>query len=231
MDKNDRQDRAKQLDDFWDISDLVPKKKKISGHSEFVSLTEINNEKNTQIDTNSELKLSDTVIQRFIPPHSVGESVKNEQLELSYVPENSLIHKVSIYKKYSTYSFYEDFCKTAEELWDVKGKECEYVDFFSYSPQYNQLSDTQLAYYLWWRECVRSGIYIKTNSCYIYLYTYELINVKNRISPFKAREQMICIAENYADILLGATSRYIRWISDYSLIHKLPPSKKVHCFC
>ena len=37
---------------------------------------------------------------------------------------------------------------------------------------------------------------------------------------------MIKVITNYADTVRGATSRYIRWIADYSLIHRLAPPEE-----
>ncbi|MBR2431564.1 MAG: TerB N-terminal domain-containing protein, partial [Clostridia bacterium] len=45
---------------------------------------------------------------------------------------------------------------------------------FSYSPRYSQLSRQQLNYYLWWRQNVRSGIYMPTDASYIILFAYEI---------------------------------------------------------
>lgn len=219
----DKDDRFKELDDFWDISNLVPKRRSMNRPSKRVELTEISHGEGGGNDSQSKLTEASTVIRRFIPPHSAEEVVTKLPPEISYTPSNSLIHKVTLYRADSSYGFYEEFCRTARSMWQRKGFACEYVDFFSYSPQYNQLSASQLSYYLWWRENIRKGIYIKTNSCYINLYTYELINIDGIISPHETREQMIGILENYSDILLGTVPRYIRWISDYSLIHRLPP--------
>jgi len=217
----DNKTKKEILDDFWDISSLVPPRKHLRPSSKSVSTVEIidgseNSEKQTE---------RSTVISRFIPPHCASERTPPKEPELSYAPESSLVHKVTLYKDSTSYEFYADFCDTARKLWGVSGRECEYVDFFSYSPQYDQLSHAQLAYYLWWRESFRQGRCIKTNTCYIYLYTFELINAYDMTTPEAAREIMISILENYSGVLKGVIPRYIRWISDFSLIHRLAPPK------
>ena len=88
------------------------------------------------------------------------------------------------------------------------------------------MSADQLSYYLWWRENVRRGVYLKTNICYINLYTFELINTRDMIAPAEAREIMINVLSAYRSVLLGTIPKYIRWICDYSLLHHLPPPKK-----
>ena len=216
----DEHSKKKELDDFWNIEALVPTKKTLRPISKSTETVII---KDGVLGTDGREASSDTLIKRFIPPHSSNELLVSRTGGEQYVPENSLLHKVTLYKESSTYSFYEEFSRQIRKLWDCKGVPTEYVDFFSYSPQYDQLTKAQLRYYLWWRENLRNGIFLETNLCYINLLTFELINCGNLISHEAARDIMIRVITNYADTVRGATSRYIRWIADYSLIHRLPP--------
>ena len=50
-------------------------------------------------------------------------------------------------------------------------------------PQYEQMSASQLAYYLYFRDEVRNGRYIKTDNSYLFLYVYEIINLPDKIPP------------------------------------------------
>lgn len=211
---SDNGNKARELDEFWDISSLVPRKAPLrvsSKNTETVEITDSRGDDNRS-----------TVIERFIPPHYKNELKPNMEEHLSYVPENSLIHKVTLYKENSAYEFYSEFVKDARRLCDVHGTKAPYSDFFSYSPQYDQMNDAQLAYYLWWRENVRSGVYIKTNLYYIYLYMFELINVSNEENAQESLDMMVSVVIAYADIIKGALSKCIRWISDFGLIHRLP---------
>ena len=217
--------KKQALDEFWDISALVPPTRRMRPVSKSVSTVEITEGADAAEQAHTRLTKENTVIQRFIPPHSASELERKAQPTEIYTPDNSLIHKVSLYKEQTSYEFYADFCSTAKQLWNADGAECEYAEFFSYSPQYNQLSSSQLAYYLWWRKNLREGIYLKTNLCYIYLYAFELINAGESKSAEQNRSQLIAVLDNYSDVIKGAAPRYIRWISDYSLIHKLPPPK------
>lgn len=220
---SEQKNRIEELDDFWDISQIVPIKRKIDTAKRHVSAVEITDEADTPSEQNSQLAISDTVIRRFIPPHSANEQDIKLQELCTYVPQNSLIHKVTLYKQPTSYSFYEEFCNTARKLWYVQGEKCDYADYFSYSPQYDQLSRAQMSYYLWWRDNVRRNVYLTTNTCYISLYTFELINIDGLTEPEQTREIMINIFMNYKDLLRGLAPRYVKWICDYSLIHKLPP--------
>lgn len=219
---SDEKSRKELLDEFWDISSLVPERKRIRPSFKSTETVEISDGESAPDNVRNSLSES-TLIQRFIPPHSASELTPKKQEIFSYVPENSLIHKVTLYKEKTDYDFYSRFCQTAKRLWSAEGRECEYADFFSYSPQYDQLSREQLEYYLWWRQCLREGRYIKTNLSYIYLYTFELINCADSSNAEECRDMMVLVLENYEDVIRGASPRYIRWISDFSLIHSLKP--------
>ena len=223
---SEEKSKKQMLDDFWDISSLVPKKRSFSPSSKSVEAVLITDGEEKTASGEGRLSEPSTVIERFIPPHTADELRPRLEPYDVYVPESPLIHKVSLYREPSSYNFYEDFCRTAKRLWNESATECEYVDFFSYSPQYNQMSAEQLSYYLWWRENVRRGAYLKTNICYINLYTFELINARDMIAPAEAREIMINVLSAYRSVLLGTMPKYIRWICDYSLLHHLPPPKK-----
>ncbi len=218
------QDKTKQqkLDEFWDISSLIPKRKAMRPSGKSVETIQIGDDEKTP--SNAQNKLSrDTVIERFIPPYSADNAPKLGRMLFSYVPEKSLIHKVTVYRQSSSYDFYSEFCQRAKRLWNEDGTECEYADFFSYSPQYDQLTAQQMRYYLWWRKNLREGVYIKTNLSYIYLYTYELINSANADNARYCRDMMLSVLIGYHKELMGARARYIRWIADFGLIHRIRP--------
>ncbi len=211
------------LDAFWDISSLVPNDRTIRAMRRSTDTVEISDGAENNNDARN--RLSDTVITRTIQTaNKENDSSANETD--SYLPTHPLIHKVILYKDASNYEFYADFCREAAGYWSITGTECEYCDFFSYSPQYDQLTDGQREYYFWWRECIKSGKYIATNTCYINLFFYELINMDGVITPLEARDLMIDVLVNYKDILKGSLPKYIKWICDFSLIHRLLPPEK-----
>ena len=215
--------KYQSLDAFWDVSSLVPRERPIRALRKSTAAVDVT--QGEEAPPNDQGKLSDTVITRSIPSaHIVANNDLTEAER--YAPADPLIHNVILYKEVSGYDFYADFCRQAEEYLEVNGVECEYSDFFSYSPQYDQLTSAQLAYYFWWRECVRSGRFIKTNTCYINLMFYELINVGDKIGPLQARDTMIELVVGYKDMIRGSIAKYIKWIVDFSLIHKLDPPKK-----
>ncbi len=222
MSENEK--KSKELDDFWDISSLTASSKPLRSTGRDTSAFTVTDGYG-KIDNSQNKLTSPTVIERFIPPHYKNELVPAQKECFSYIPESSLIHKVTVYRDESSYDFYSDFVSDAKRLWNIHGQKCEYADFFSYSPQYNQLSKPQLNYYLWWRENLRNGIFIKTNLYYTYLYMFELINASSDENAPVSRDSMVSVAVNYSDMLKGVMPKLLRWICDFSLLHRLPPPK------
>jgi hypothetical protein len=91
---------------------------------------------------------------------------------LTYKPHHPLLGEVRIYPWRSSFNFYERFCHIADALFARHGTPCHAVPFFSYMPQYDQMSRAQLDWYLYWRDCVRNGEYPDTDYSYIFLYLF-----------------------------------------------------------
>jgi len=143
------------------------------------------------------------------------------ELILSYTRENALIRAVSVYKWPSRYGFYERFCIDAKRYFAARGTECHRVEFFSYIPQYSQMTRAQLEYYLWWRENIRKGVNIGADFSYILLYVYEIINLPEQIRP-EDGIRMLC------ELWISCRDKHPRidkylceWVCDYCLIYDL----------
>ncbi len=160
---------------------------------------------------------------RYVSPEREREEAKKAVPERVYRPDGGLVREVRIYSWQSKYAYYEQFCVHAKKLLPLDGKPCEEVSFFSYMPQYSQLSRQQLAYYLWWRTNFRNGTLLDASYSYLLLYLYEIINLDTAISPKTGQENMLRLWLGYRekhprlDVLLR------EWLCDYSLIHQLPP--------
>ena len=141
---------------------------------------------------------------------------------LVYEPDSSIIKRVSVSKWQTRYNFYEKFRSDAARLWNRTSGECENVPFFSYIPQYNQLSYTQLKWYLCWREKVRSGIYPRCDYSYILLYIYEILNCPDLIEPKQGLEKLLDIWFAYRGAYQRIDNYLGEWVCDYCLINQLP---------
>lgn len=226
---NEKKSRMEELDDFWDIASLVPKKS-------------VSPYRNTGADTSAkEMSVadpvmekkttdSDSVIKRYVNPlHYEQKKIRREAFESteSYYPENSLLHKVTLKKRKSEYQLYEEFLADAIRYKDANANECEFAPYYSYVPQYNQLSRAQLDYYLWWRKCFREGTLIKIDYSYILLYIFELINLGERQDVRLAQEQLSEIWNVYHSEYAALASKLATWICDFSLIHRLPAPENI----
>lgn len=228
--KNGDHSRKKELDDFWDIDMITPKSSKplrASGKStDTVEITvssvleSISNDNTFKSQRLSSVERS--TFQKYISPADTPSKAQTKTPELEYSPQNSLIHKVSVFKWGSPYNYYEDFYQDALRLMAERGSEAEHVPFFSYVPQYNQLNKNQLAFYLYFRECARQGEYIEADQSYVLLYVYEIINLGEAMDVHFGQSQLAALWSAYADRYPRINKMLLEWICDYSLIHRLP---------
>ena len=127
--------------------------------------------------SDSSLTIVNDGITRFVPPHENVYS-KRKYILKEYTSNKPFIKTVRlISEKENDEIFIENnlFLRERQALLDRKAsKEPIYTPYFSYSPRYSQLNKQQLNYYLWWRENIRNGVYISTDSSYIILYAYEV---------------------------------------------------------
>ena len=241
--------REKELNDFWDISALIPPKKKaISRPSAEIHLAEITSERcehtaessqqtrltqrpapsaASEAKSTSESKQADkeqgTVITRYIPPHSDRPLQAPITPDEEYVPESAMLHRVRIYRWKTTYQYYEDFCKHATALYSRRGEPCQPVAFFSYVPQYAQMNRAQLNWYLYWRDGVRRGEIMPTDYSYILLYVFEIINLADTVDVRAGQQQLCALRAAFRGTYPRLGHLLDEWICDYSLIHHLPP--------
>ena len=167
--KQDKNARERELDDFWDISALIPPKKNPPSRAPVsVTLTEIidgdgGEEKRFDGGDLSQTRLTQapspkslpqregnavptvkkktdetgsTVITRFIPPHTPEPIKKPPAPDDEYTPQESMLHRVRIFRWQTSFQYYEDFCLQATALRDRHGSPCQPVAFLSYVPPY-----------------------------------------------------------------------------------------------
>ena len=236
MSGHDPKKHDAELDAFWDIDALIPKKP-AAHYAHDTEATEITLEprpapvsaskpatESAPVRTAEKIPPADPSRPRprFIPPHTADEESRRPSPDEEYVPENALIRRVRIYRSKSTYRYYEDFARNARKLHPVVGVECPRVPFFSYVPQYTQMSRAQLGWYLWWRENLRRGIYLDTDYSYLLLYFYELINLSDVLDPTETQAVLCRLWLHYREVFRQIDAYLPEWICDHALIHRLP---------
>lgn len=260
-------------DDFWDIDEMLPKKKIGAVFSTDTDAVEINvksasERKGIPIPTsdNWQTRLNE-MKNGFTSPASTPserlerakaalktaeakhlsyasaafgdkEKKKSEPIEIkpsdeplfTYIPKrNPLIKEVTVRLWPAKYSFYEQFRNHAAKYFNHEGKECPHEPFFSFTPQYVQMTCRQLEFYFWFRNKIRRGEAIKADYSYILLLIYEIINVPDLLPPENGLDMLIFIWENYRRAFPKLDRHLSEWVCDYCLIHKLdgryiPPS-------
>lgn len=242
--ESDTADRDRERDDFWDVDKLVPRKHRtvapfmtssvIRDHTDasdtsdassaaigargsaemtLVTVTDDGAEQSSRPTADSEQKRLS-----FCSPISRG--VRTSESEV-YYPEGGLIKSVTVHHFIDKYDFYDNFRKSAEIFFDYRTQKCEFAQFYSYMPQYSQLTREQKNYYFYWRDELRRGRYIKTDYSYVYLYVYEILNLPDRIPPSEGLELLCRLWREYRAALPRLDNYFSIWVQDYCLVHRL----------
>lgn len=222
-------ERGRKIDDFWDVSDLIPKKNRAYGSPRSTETVSVELSAKKEVTAEGQRKAeTDTVITRYISS-SAGDplSAKGAFEELgSYEPKDSLIHRVVLKRYQTAYPFYRGFLQDALRYFEEEGEECSSVPYFSYVPQYDQLSEEQLRFYLYFRSAARRGEFLPVDYSYLLLYIYELLNLGARQDTEEAQRMLTNLWIAYADRFPALEGKLADWICDFSLIHRLPPPKE-----
>ena len=228
MSANKRKD---ELDAFWDIDGLMPARKPVvqrkQGATDAVEV-QFAPAKTQKAPENDQSRLTRRPVGSGVFDGSRSTRAGHDSPSNTPTPEkvyesqSGLVHRVSIYPWKSGYTYYEKFCRDGEYLRRIKGKEAPHVGFFSYMPQYGQMTKAQLAYYLWWREnIIQHGIYLPADYSYILLNVYELINLPED-DPVKVRDALCRLWVAYKKDTPRLDRYFAEWICDYCLLNELP---------
>ncbi len=214
---------VKNNGDFWDISTLVNKKDPTpSTFSPAVRLATVTDGEKSLADDKNRLTLKPQSVTDDSTDKKVSQDERSPSSAFIYTPEdNSLIKEVRITDEHGGYNFYATFKTDALELFECEGSECPYAPYFSYVPQYVQLTPAQKSYYLWWRTCLRRGENIKSDYSYFWLYVYEIINLPDIIPPKEGIKMLCRIWRDYRATLPNIDKNMMIWMCDYCLLHGL----------
>ncbi len=202
--------KISETDKFWDISEITPVRKQ-------------NKQDSKSFDTDAALvydKDTDSIVSSQIKREKIPQ---NDTLLLdSYDFQDSLIKNVKIYNWPSKYSFYERFSLDARRYFDMSFSEVQPVRYYSYMPSYAQMSQKQREWYFYWRSCIRNKKYLPTDSSYILLYIYEIINLPELIPAEQGIVLLIDIWEKYRKSYTKLDKYMAEWVCDYCLINNIP---------
>lgn len=224
--------RAK--DDFWSLDEFAPKKTVITpkkrdveaveivvdgGEKVISSARELTSEgiSSEKIQMRPDTTLTERII-TVIPQKSADSTVPDEE----YESELRFIGRVKIFRK-KDYKYYESFLSDGKRLFEEQGADCPYYSYFSYVPQYSQLSPGQLDCYLNLRRQIREGSAPKAEYSYILLYVSELINVDPDIQSVP--KKLAHVWESYRHVYPKLDALLPEWITDYCLLTRTMPPK------
>lgn len=201
-------------DRFWDLSDLIPKKKTAPLHpfSHTVSFADVKPESKGELDS----------VEPIDGTLTFPELPEQRRESVSYVPEkNRLITGVTVTRTLGGYRFYEEFRRDATVFSTLPGSPCDYVPFYSSMPQYAHLDPRQKSYYLYFRETVAKKKRVRCDESYLRLYIYEIINLSDKIPPAEGVVRLITLWRLYRERFPGLNMQLAGWIADYCLVHRL----------
>ncbi|MBQ2719442.1 MAG: TerB N-terminal domain-containing protein, partial [Clostridia bacterium] len=211
----------KERDAFWDIGKLLPRRTPSRSPSPVGSVP-----------------LPTVGEERPTPPEDASRRITarprlaGEVRETVYTPaDNPLIRSVTVRQSTGDHSFYAQFLRDAARYYDAPGTPCEYVPFFSFTPQYNQLSPDQLAYYFYLRSEVRAGRYPRIDKGYFFLLVYEVVHLPDRLPPEEGSRLLAALWGAYRRELDGIDRYMIPWLSDYCLLHGVPCPRDLSADC
>lgn len=250
MERDNKKDgRAAELDRFWDIDALLPTRR-VPARSRNTEAEEVTVAAKTPDATDtSNMPLyhaeplpppakdqENTVVHPHEAP-LLGTSVRRSVFPapppapapiLEYEPDSALLHRVSVYLPRSTHTYYDAFCRTAQALAKRRGSPAQPIPFFSYVPQYDQMTRAQLDWYLCLRDCIRKGVCPATDYSYLLLLAFEIINLAEHGNTTEGQATLVRLWQNYRAAYPQLSGYLPEWICDYSLIHRLPPPALSH---
>ncbi len=222
-------------DSFWDIDTLMPTDKNFgksakSGKSSKKNLTR-------RPLSGTEPSYKRTLSPSVPPPEGTGRQEQEKAEGPSVLPTSEqrpekiydctsgFVRHVEIYPWPNAYSFFSNFRKNALALFSMEGESTPPVPYFSFMPQYHQLTAQQLRFYLFWRTSFKKEIFLRADFSYLLLFSYEIINLPDVLPPEKGVEFLLKLWINYRKVYPKLDKYLSEWIPDYCLIHQVRPEK------
>ena len=221
-------------DGFWSLDEFAPKKTVARVPKRDVEAVEITFENEEKIISSARELTSegvsgekiqmrpDTTLTERIITAIPTKIVESEEPDEEYESELRFIGRVKLFRK-KAYNYYESFLSDGRRLYDQSREGCPYYSYFSYVPQYSQLSPGQLDCYLDLRRQWRMGGCPRAEYSYILLYISELINV-DPVTDCVPKKLAI-VWQSYRHIYPKLDSLIPEWITDYCLLTQAMPPK------
>ena len=207
---------GEEFDSFWDLSSMIHKKQQAKKETKSPStpstaipiLAEVDDEGAEQTSEEKQINFNHGIKGKLI---------------VEYAPKDTpFISNVKLYQTASQFSFYSSFREDALRYFNFSGKVTSAVAYFSYIPQYSQMSKAQLDFYFYFRAQAREGNFIPCDVTYFWLYIYEIINLPDKISPEIGVKQMCQAWAAFRDKHPKIDKYMTVWLADYCLVNQIP---------
>lgn len=108
-----------------------------------------------------------------------------------------------------------EFCQDSLSYSRRQEKQANSVMYKSYWPSFHSLDQAQEKWYFYWRKEVLSGNYIDTNSGYIFIFVYELLNYTFNNNAAFNLSMLDRLYTNYQDKHFDLVNYLPQWIADF----------------
>ena len=206
-------DRLSDDDSFWDVKHLMPKHPIGKPVSSFQKPAPAKAEPSPS----GMAKERTTAAVEKLPTFSPDKPEK------IYRPQNSRIHEVRLYPWPNRYTFFSEFRKNAVAICKMTAEPAPFAPFFSFMPQYHQLTAVQLKYYLFWRERFWLGEYLQTDFSYLLLFAYEIVNLPELLPPKEGANALCRLWSAYRKSYPKLDKYLSEWLCDYCLVNAVRP--------
>ena len=207
-------------DNFWNLDKILPPKKKISTPPQ-VNCEEVSTLSPSQ-SSGVDIRVLISALNEKRGVNSFEDAIVKEK-DYSHFKNSNVINFAYVGAFNNSFTYENKIRDHALSLYNKKADtEPQFCEYFSFTPTFYELSHNQLVYYIYLRENIRRGSFIKATPSYILLFATEIINLPDKIPPDKGLSLLITLWEKY----LITEKRYSKTMSDlifdYSLVHDLP---------
>jgi hypothetical protein len=117
-----------------------------------------------------------------------------------------------------------NFVEQAKKYANRTGQRVEHVPFMQYWPTYDSMTEAQQRWYFYWRTQIRQGTPLPTDTSYLFVYVYEVINLIGFSSPETAFKRLASFWRHYRVLQPKLDNYLVDWLADFLVVYKMPNS-------
>ena len=214
-------------DDFWNLDRILPKKTVVKQNLPKVSAYDVKT-KNSSSHTGVDIRTLFSAVNERKGINTLESAIEKECDYTHF--SDSRIMRYAYVGFYNSSLSYDSKARTYSlKFFDKRAVgEVDFVDYFSFKPSFSELSASQLEYYVYWRDQIRGGNFIKTSPSYVMLLVSVIINLPDKIDPEVAVCMLIDLWEKAFDDKSRVDKIFFDTVFEYCLVHNVPmPYKKL----